>query len=102
LNTYHWDGRLILDEPSRFVEAFVDAKRLFSAAAVGNDRLRPTLLQLHAQLGAVKRLVANQLLRWFASPDEPLCRRAVVCFAAGQQDGEKTAISICECKHHNV
>ena len=79
------------DEPSRFVE-FVEAIWLFSAASVGYDRVRSTVLQLHAQLGAVICFVANQVFRCFASADEALGRRAVVCFASGQQDGEFAAL----------
>jgi len=50
--------KAVLDQPSRMAEALVKAGRLFSAAAVGNDRLGATLLQLLAQLGAIVGLIA--------------------------------------------
>jgi hypothetical protein len=92
----------ILDEPSRLIETRVEAERLFSAAPVGNDRLRSTILQLRTQPSTFICLVAYQVFRCFAFVDEPLRRRAVMCFAAGQQDGEKTALSICECMDFRI
>jgi len=45
----------------------------------------------HRPNSALLGLVADQAFRCFADGDEPLRDRAVVRFAAGQEDGEKTA-----------
>ena len=82
---------------SRFVATFVEAERLLSIAFVGNDRVGATVVQPQAQLGAVVGLVADQALRQLASANEPLGNWAVVRLATGQEDGEKAALSICEC-----
>ena len=74
-----------------------EAERLLSVAAVGNDWLGSAILQPQTQLGAVVGLVGDQAFRCFAYGDEPLRDRAVMRFAAGQEDGEKTAPSICAC-----
>jgi hypothetical protein len=87
----------VLDAPSFFVEAPVEAERLLSVAAVGNDWLGSAILQRQTQLGAVEGLVADQAFRCFAYGDESLRDRAVMRIAAGQEDGEKMAPSICEC-----
>jgi hypothetical protein len=68
-----------------------------SVAAVGNDWLGSAILQPQTHLGAVGGLVADHAFRCFACGDEPLRDRAVMRFAAGQEDGEKTAPSICAC-----
>jgi hypothetical protein len=87
----------VLDAASFFVEAPVEAEWLLSVAAVGNDWLGSAILQPQTQLGAVVGLVGDQAFRCFAYGDEPLRDRAVMRFAAGQEDGEKTAPSICAC-----
>jgi hypothetical protein len=87
----------VLDAPSFFGEAPVEAEWLLSVAAVGNDWLGSAILQPQTHLGAVGGLVADQAFRCFACGDEPLRDRAVMRFAAGQEDGEKTAPSICAC-----
>ena len=87
---------------SFFVEAPVEAERLLSVAAVGNDWLGSAILQPLTQLGAVVGLVADQAFRCFACGDEPLRGRTIVRFAAGQEDGEKTAPSICDCVDFRV
>jgi hypothetical protein len=87
----------VLDAASFFVEAPVEAEWLLSVAAVGNDWLGSAIVQPQSQLGAVVGLVGDQAFRCFAYGDEPLRDRAVMRFAAGQEDGEKTAPSICAC-----
>jgi hypothetical protein len=47
--------------PAQFIETFVEAERLLSAAAIGNDRLGSALIQFLAQLSAVVGLVAEQV-----------------------------------------
>jgi hypothetical protein len=79
------------------IETFAEAERLFAIAAVRNDRLGAAALQPLAQFGAVIGLVAEQAFRCFASANQPLCNRAVMGFTAGQENGDQTALSICEC-----
>jgi hypothetical protein len=87
----------VLDQPSRLVKALVKAERLFSAAPVGNDGLRSTLLQLLAQLGAIVSLIAEHVFRWFHFADEVPGDWAVMRFAARQQDGKQASFSIRAC-----
>src|SRR4029077_13855300 len=54
------------------------------------------------QIGAVVGFVAEQFLCWPGALDQPLCRRAIMDFAAAQQDGKKTAFSICDCVDFRV
>src|SRR4030088_738193 len=67
------------------------------SAAYQRDDARLTTSVKTRVLGAVVGLVGDQAFRCFAYGDEPLRDRAVMRFAAGQEDGEKTAPSICEC-----
>jgi len=79
-----------------------EAERAFPVAAIGNDWLGATLIQLFAQFVAVIGLVAKHALRWFNSVDETCRDRAVVCLTAGQQDGYEAPLSICECVYLRV
>src|SRR6187431_3364622 len=72
-----------------------EAERAFPVAAIGNDWLGSTLIQLFAQFVAVIGLVAKHALRWFNSVDETCRDRAVVCLTAGQQDGYEAPLSSC-------
>ena len=82
---------------SLFVGPFVEAERLLSIGPVRNDGLGAALFQPVSQLGAVISLVAKQPGGRLDAANEALGRRTVMCFAAGQEDGKKTAFSICEC-----
>src|SRR5215210_6799454 len=79
------------------IEALAEAEGLFPVAAVWNDWLGPALFEFPPQLGAVVGLVAEHPLRRLHSADQALRDRAIVRFAASQQDGEEPPPSICEC-----
>src|SRR5262245_53729036 len=52
-----------LDAPAQLVDTLAEAERLFSVAAIWNDRLGSALVQVLAQLGAIVGLVAEQCQR---------------------------------------
>src|SRR5262245_49140297 len=91
-----------LDAPAQLGDTLAEAERLFSVAAIWNDRLGSALVQVLAQLGAIVGLVAEHPFRWLHSANEALCDRAVVCFTCGQQDGDKAPFNICECVNLRV
>ena len=82
---------------SLFVGLPVEAERLFSVGPVGNDGLGPATFQPLPQLCAVVSLVTEKLPGRFGAADQTLGRRTIVRLAAAQQDGKKTALSICDC-----
>jgi hypothetical protein len=55
-----------------------------------------------AQLGAVVGFVAEHAFRRLNSADQAFGDRAIMRLAAGQQDGEKPPLSICECVYLRV
>lgn len=63
----------------------------------GNDRFDAAILELLAQVVAVVGLVAEQLRGALGTPQQAPTERIVVRLAAGQEDGEKVSLSICEC-----
>jgi hypothetical protein len=83
------------------VKALADAEWLLSVAAVRKDWPGSAIFQPLTQFGAVMGLVADEALRCFACGDEPFWG-AVIRFAAGQEDGEKAAPSIRECRDLRV
>ena len=87
--------------PAQLVEALAEAEWLLSVAAVGMTGL-VRLVLLFAQFGAVVRFVAEHAFRWLHSTEQALCDRAIVGFAAGQQDGDQAPFSICECLYLRV
>jgi hypothetical protein len=76
-----------LDAPTELVEAFAEGERALPIDAVGNDWLGSTLIQFVAQFIVVVGLVAD----W-----------AIVCLTAGQEDGNETPLSICQCMNLRV
>jgi len=52
-----------LDAPAQLVHTLAEAERLLPVAAIWNDRLRPALVQVFAQLGAIVGLVAEHPFR---------------------------------------
>lgn len=75
----------------------VEAEGPFAVGGIGNDRLGAAIVQPVSQLGAVVGLVAEQLLSGLCPSDQARGRWTIVRLAAGQEDGKKTAFSICEC-----
>jgi hypothetical protein len=54
-------------------------------------------MQFVAQFIAVVGLIAEHAFGWFNSVDEAFGDWAIVCLTAGQEDGNETPLSICEC-----
>ena len=80
----------------------VEAEWLFAVRFVGNDGFGTALAEPLPQFGAVIGSVAEHLFGCFGAPDQPLGWRTIVRLAAGQQDGKKTALSICDCVDFRV
>ena len=49
------------------------------------------------ELRAIVSRIAEQLLGCLGTTDEALGRRAIVRLATAQEEGKKTAFSICDC-----
>jgi hypothetical protein len=75
----------------------VEAERLFAVRPVGNDGLDATLFQPLPQFGTIVGLVTEKLDGRLGATDQTVGRRTIVRFAAAQEDGKKTAFSICDC-----
>ena len=80
-----------------FVGPPVEAEGLFPVRLVGDDGLSAAFLQPLAQGGAVIGFVGEELLGGLGAADQGLGRWTIVRLAAAQQDGKKTALSICDC-----
>ena len=80
-----------------FVGFSVEAEWLLAIALIGDDRLCAAIFQALAQLGTVVGSVTQEFLGSFAPADQTLRHRTVVRLAAGQEEGKKTAFSICNC-----
>jgi hypothetical protein len=83
--------------PAQFVEALAKAERLFAVAAIGNDWLGSSRVQLLAQFAAVVSLVAEHSFGWLGAADKPFGDWTVVGFTSGQQNSNQAPLSICEC-----
>ena len=82
---------------SLFIRFLAEPERLFPVGLVWDDSLCASVFQPFTQLRAVVRLVTEQFLGGFAFADQTLRNRAIVRLTAGQEDGKKTAFSICNC-----
>ena len=82
---------------SLLVGCSVEAERLLAVRLVGDDNFGTAQLQPATQFGAIVSLVAEHLPGWPGATDQALGGWTIVRFAAGQQDGKKTALSICDC-----
>jgi hypothetical protein len=82
---------------SLFVGLLVEAERLLAVRLVGDDGPGAAIFQPLPQRCAVVGLVAEKLPGWLGATDEARGRRTIVRRPAGQEDGKKTAFSICEC-----
>jgi len=85
-----------------FVGSPVEAERLLAIGFVWDDGRCPALVKPLAQFGAVIGPVAKQLLCRFDTFYETLRWRTIMCLSASQQDGKKTALSICDCVDFRV
>jgi len=79
------------------VGCLVEAERLEAIGPVGHHRLGAAMIEPLAQLGAIISSIAEQPGSRLGAPDEALSWRAIMGLAAGQEDGKKTASSICQC-----
>ena len=79
------------------VGLLVEAEGLFAVRSVGNDRVGAAGLELLAQFSAVVGFVAEKLEGGFGPAKQPRRRRTIMGLAAAQEDGKKTAFSICDC-----
>jgi hypothetical protein len=79
------------------VSGFVEPESPLPIALVGNDRLRSAVAEKGADRIAVISSIGEHFLCGSASPDEPLRDRAVICLPTSQEEGKKTALSICDC-----
>jgi hypothetical protein len=79
------------------VGPLIVAGRVFAGGQAGDDGFGTSVCEPLTQLCAVVGLVPEQLFRRLGSADEAFRYRAIVRLAAGQEDGKKTAFSICEC-----
>jgi hypothetical protein len=80
----------------------IEAEGLLAIGFVGNDGFGAALAQPVAQIGAVVSSIAEKLLGRPGAADQAFCRGAIMCLAAGQKDGKKTAFSICNCVDFRV
>ncbi len=80
-----------------FVCSLVETEGLNAVGPVGHDGLGAAIVEPLPQLGAVIGGIPEQLSGRLGAPNEALSRRAVMGLAAGQEDGKKTASSICQC-----
>ncbi len=87
---------------ARFIGLAVEAERLFAVGFVWDDGRRSPLLKPLAQFGTVIGPVAKQLLCRFGPLYETLRWRTIMRLSTGQQDGKKTAFSICDCVDFRV
>jgi hypothetical protein len=80
-----------------FVGVFVEAEGLLTVRLVGHNDLGSTIVQPLPERGTVVGLVPEKLLCRLGPSDQALCAWTVMGFAAAQEDGKKTAFSICDC-----
>jgi hypothetical protein len=80
-----------------FVGFPVEAEGLLAIGPVGYDGLSATTFQPLAQVSTVVSLVAEQLSGRSGSTDKALGGWTIVRLATAQEDGKKTAFSICDC-----
>jgi len=85
-----------------FVGLLVEAEGQFSVGFVGDDWRGPATLEPVPQFRTVVSAVAKQLLGWSGSADQSLRRRTIMRLPTGQQEGQKTAFSICDCMDFRV
>jgi hypothetical protein len=87
----------VLDAVSLFVGFAVEAEGLLAVRPVGNNGPGAALFPAIASVARCRSLVAEQLPGRLDTTDEARGRRTIVRLAAAQEDGKKTAFSICDC-----
>lgn len=79
------------------VRFLVEAEWLDAVGPVGDDRLGATIIEPMPQFSAVIGGVTEQLGGRLGASDKALGGRTIMGLATGQEDGKKTASSICQC-----
>lgn len=87
---------------SQAVSTLVESEAVFAIALVGNDRSGAALVEPLAQIVAVVGAICQHPLGRLGAPDQALGRWTVMSLACAQQDGKKTAFSICDCVDFRV
>ena len=80
-----------------FVGFPVEPERLLSVRLIGNDGVGSALFQPLPQLGAVVSPVTEKFFCRFGAADKAFCGWTIVRLATAQEEGKKTAFSICDC-----
>ena len=80
-----------------FVGFLVEAEGLLAVGPVGHNHFGAAIIQPLPQLGTIVSLVAEKCPSCLGPSDQTLGNRTIMGFAAAQQDGKKTAFSICDC-----
>lgn len=75
----------------------VEAEGLLAGRPVRNDGFGATTLQPLPQLCAVVSLISEKFSGRFGATDKACGGQTIVCLAGAQEDGKKTAFSICNC-----
>ena len=76
---------------------FVEAAAALAVRFVGYDGPCATVFQPFPQVVAVVGFITQELLCRLGSADETLRDRVIMRLATGQENGKKTALSICNC-----
>ena len=79
------------------VRLLVEAEGLLAVRSVRNDRLGSPAFEPLPQLRAVIGLIAEKLFGRFDAADHTIRDGAIMRLATAQEDGKKTAFSICDC-----
>jgi hypothetical protein len=80
----------------------VEGEGLFAVRSVRDNWFGTAFAEPLSQLGAIVGFVAEQLSGRLGAADQALSRRAIVLLPTRQQDGKKTAFSICDCVDFRV
>jgi hypothetical protein len=80
-----------------FVGFLVEAEGVLPVGQTWDNGFRAAVRKPVAQFCAVIGLVSEQLSRRLGSADQAFCYGAIMRLAARQEDGKKTAFSICDC-----
>ena len=80
-----------------FVSFLVEAEGMLPVGQTWDDGFRAAVCKPVAQLCAVISLVPEKLTRRLGSADQAFCYGAIMRLATRQEDGKKTAFSICDC-----
>jgi len=94
--------KAFLDAMTLFICLLVEAEGLFAIAFVWNDSRRATLTEPIAQFGTDVGFVAEHFPGRLRSPNQSPGWWTIMCFAASQHDGKKTAFSIRDCMDFRV